>query len=251
MDFNSELKKLNDELDRQSSEYERLLETKKRKLEDAIKSINEHYDKLIKLQTTKLERNSNNVEEYKKEIVEYSIFSVRDLGEVIATIVKIYEGLDYIYTETYFDSDRRDSRIVIAGPNLYNISSIIGTNLDPFRDGNSSGILLSKTNLDREPAKHFYKINRDRDLELCMELKHFPYVKEFIDTLISYKMHKKKSCLSLEELKDIRNKFILDRVDEISDYHYEVEKRNRKKFEESIDKMRKNKQYFLESCKKD
>lgn len=193
------------------------------KLDEKKNQIIEEYSKLKREKYEEMDICDDKIDSYCQIISDYSIFNVRDIGNVIASLIRTFEGINYIYTVEGFIN-----KIVV---------------IDNYLNTNEKELVLSST--ETEKIK-FYKVNKNRHvLESCINYKGFNYVQKFIDELISYKMEKKSKDISKEELEKLKINFIASRIEQIKENYRIVEKEREEQMKEKLESEKEGRQLRL------
>ena len=99
----------------QQEEYQKSLKKQEKTLKDksnaielAIKKINQEYEDQEKYIETRVNNNSELLNKYASYIKMYSTFNAKLIGNILAYLVKVFDGIDLVYESgdhIYYDSD--------------------------------------------------------------------------------------------------------------------------------------------------
>ncbi|MBQ7141291.1 MAG: hypothetical protein IJO32_07310 [Bacilli bacterium] len=224
--FNDKLKELREikkvVLDRCKSQATRFNEYRNRQQLNLLK---ENYKKLDKI--------NKRIDMFCKEIENYSAFKIDDLGKILAELITIFEGEKYSYQKTHvmYKDDTFDSLDLIVLNNLkkYNYKSRYYYSLT--KNGNAIDLQDSNIYINYvlfyEADTYLHRIKQNT------RFGKLPYVKEFIDLLISYKIENEIEDLSKEQLQEFLNEFVKARIDKIN-YNYQILKEYEQKRNDEI-----------------
>ena len=261
MNFNNELQKLREVKKQCLSEIQSVEDEKHAKLErieEAKKQAVLKYDELSTSKYQELSEHNRRTDTYCRLIKSYSYFDVKKIGNAIASLMKTFEGTNYIYQEAEYHTtevevlvfDKQEtkvtkhSRIVIAEDSSRNwYSDDKGENLNSIVR-NGKAIILSDDMLEREIP--FYCANTvTHTLEQRVQFGRFSYVKDFIDELISYKMEHSLKDLPPEEIERLKIDFISSRVKQIEENYRLVAQQQEEEMKQKLDADKENRQLLL------
>ena len=259
MNFNDELQKLKERkkqflFEAQSIENEKQAELEQ--IEKLKKQIILKYAELNKAKYQELREHNNKTDVYCKLIETFSYFDAKNIGRAIASLVRIFEGTNYIYQEfehhmtgastlnKQVTKVAKHPRIVISedslhnwhfGDKSWNIYSIVK---------NGSAIVLAEDTTEAEIP--FYRANTGtHTLEQCVKFGRFSYVKDFIDELISYKMQNNLKDISADKIESLKIDFISSRVEQIEENYRLVAQQQEEQMKQKLDADKKNRQLLL------
>ena len=197
---------------------ERIIAEYNKKIDDCDNSINE---KLLELNS------------YKELISKYSTFDQDMIGVVIAELVKIIEGKEFLYKsavdifqkvvhgpmDSWDENVKRDVRIIVdsnKSQDCYDNSYAYdyekyNSKIDQLvEDGYA--ILLSTSN-----SKDItFLSSKNGQISYLVDFGKFDYVKDFIDELIQYRFQRRKENITKEDIIFCVRKFISKYEDQIA-----------------------------------
>lgn len=174
----------------------------------------------------------------------YSYFDMMSIGKIIASLIQIYEGKNYSYQEAYCYPDSKS----YMGPNFVYSAIIIE---EESKCGNypnncieellsqDKAIVLVKDISPIDYDMNFYRKNEYGRLIECVKYGKFSYVKEFIDSVIEYRIKNQKRNISFEELEVLKLKFITSRLDKIKE-NYKIRDIEHEKLVNKLEKDKEN-----------
>lgn len=163
-------------------------------------------------------------------IESYSYFDAKVIGNAIASLMRIFEGTNYIYQETEYRTTevkvftfdkletrvKKHPRIVITEDSWRNrYSDCIGENLNSI--ARSGKAIILNNDMHEEETQFYHANSGNHTLEQCVKFGRFSYVKDFIDELISYKIERNLKDLSSDEIERLKIDFIASRVEQIEE----------------------------------
>lgn len=256
MKFYEELEQLRKIKNQCLSEARGLEDQKQSELETTRMQIIEKYSELSKSKYKELGEHNDRIDSYCQMLAEYSFFSTRDIGNIIASLIRTFEGINYIYQDTYYDKKefrrlafdteeteiRSRLRIIVAEEDKSN--SYSDDSVDSLVKRGKAIILSTTETMDNQIP--FYEANtNNHSLDQCIKFGKFAYVKEFIDELISYKIEKKSKYISFEELECLEIDFITSRVEQIEDNYRVVEEQQEEQMKQKLATDKENRQLRL------
>ncbi len=261
MNFIDELQKLRIVKNRCLSEIQSVEDEKQAELEqieEAKKQVVLKYDELGKSKYQELDEHNRRTDTYCRLIVSYSSFDAEKIGRAIASLMRTFEGINYIYQEAeyhttevevlVFDKQKtkvtKHPRIVIAEDSRCNwYSDDSGENLNSIvKDGRA--IILSDDIL--ESKIQFYCVNTGtHTLKQRVKFGKFSYVKDFIDELISYKIEHSLKVLSSDEIERLKIDFISSRAEQIEENYRRVAKQQEEQMKQKLDADNETRQLLL------
>lgn len=180
----------------------------------------EEKDKFVSKSNSEKEEFYKKIDEYNQKIDEclskietYSVFDSSIIERVITHLVSIFEGENYICQYTCHKCEETLKNVVII------VSE--STSKDHYYDERYLYSLVKKGNaivLGNDCYNNkikFYEADPMHRINQCVSFKNFPYVKEFIDFLIEYKLKTGMLNLSEEIIKCLEAEFIKSRLEEI------------------------------------
>lgn len=255
MDFYNELDKLRKKKKQCLYEVRSLDEQKEKELEIEKKRILHKYSELNKIKNEELARHYENIDSYCQMVASYSVFSGREIGNILACLVRNFEGFNYIYQNTAFgkkesqqlafDSEETtiDTRLrmIVAEEEKSHFYS--NENVDRLVESNKA-IVLSTTKDSEIP---FYKVHMgSHSLNLCVKFGKFTYLKEFIDEVISYRIENKLESISYDMLEAMAIDFIVSHLDNIEENYRLIEKNREEQMKQQLLKEKEDRQARLQ-----
>ncbi len=261
MSFNDELQKLRKVkkqclVEIQSVEDEKHAELEQ--IEETKKQVVLKYAELSKSKYQELREHNRRIDIYCRLIEFHSYFDAKEIGSAIASLMRTFEGTNYIYQEAEyhttevevlaFDKQKtkvtKHPRIVIAEDSRRNwYSDYKGENLNSIVR-NGKAIILSDDTLERE-IPFYYANTGTHTLEQRVKFGGFSYVKDFIDKLISYKIEYSLKNLSSDEIERLKIDFISSRVEQIEENYRLVAQQQEKQMKQKLDVDKENRQLIL------
>lgn len=202
MDFNEELGKLRDQKRQCSEEARSIEEQKEQELETIKKQIDEKYSAVKVAKNKELEEHNGKIDDYCKKLETYSRFQGREIGKIIASLVRIFEGTNYVYNGAYYYTTqaqnlggneitvnvRKHPRIVVSIEYRADSYSDDSNSLDSIVKKGKALVLVDDADVLGDGIL-FYRVNpENRSLDQYVNFGIFSYVKEFIDGVISYRV---------------------------------------------------------------
>ena len=225
-------------------------------------NIEMHYNTLISAKNDDLIATLEEIVNQYKIIEEHSKFNLKDIGIIIASLMSIYEGEEFLVEEVSYQIDKGAlsySALLVANKKKYEClkdkNVIFKKDIDNLIK-NHFAIKL----LDNAPflweflVIPFYKVDFMNRIQQNVNFKKFTYVKDFIEYVIDYRIENNIGKISLEKLRELENRFICCNAEQIEEYHKQIEEKKKESFEISLEhdrKVRKRKlQKILDNNKK-
>lgn len=219
-------------------------EEKIEKINYEIKKIEDDYNKKQKNLSKKIENKLKTIEEYQNKIVFSSTFDFYDIINIIRSIIRIYEGENFNYCIVHYYPNSK--RKIIQ----YTADVLVTETKENFIDkpcDKSKLYSISKKGhgiiLDWDAIfgtrKHlsFYTLDKNGQLMPKIKLTKFPYLKDFIDYVISYCIENSIShILSLSELEKLKKEFIYSNKQNIKLYHENLSRKQETEYKEKLEK---------------
>lgn len=224
-----------------------LQDNMKNEKQEADKEIADKYLPLIKNTAKRILKSEEDMDKFYEKLVNYSTFEYRSFIEIMKEIIKVYEGENFIYKEIrYFPQPIRKSTYHKRSKVLFldKRKTLINQDIDISKlyavQKHGDGIVLEwdDTFMGLDYIS-FYKINDNGELKTNIKLNRFPYLKQFIDFIISYHLENENYVgpkLKVEEIEKLKNQFIFDNLDNIKKYHEMVKFNEQRKMEKEIEK---------------
>lgn len=126
---------------------------------------------------------NDKIDLYRQLVSDYSIFNVRDIGNVIASLIRTFEGINYIYYETQCETKKYKFLLPTLNKDVPTVVRFIKKIVTDKNNLNTYEKELVLSNTEKPIEKiQFYKVNKNQHvLESCMNYKEFDYVQKFID----------------------------------------------------------------------
>lgn len=220
-----------------------------RKITNTVKSVRkECLKELDKSRGLTLEVD-NSQDDYEFKVINNSTLDIEILGKYIAEIMSLYEGKKYCYQKSTMLIPYTDIENVIylVVDENYKCDFYVDTedrySLNSVKKVPENGIVFS-TYMSQV---NFYRINEDANLISTVSFEKFPYVQEFINYIIKYRIDNLGRDLTDEILEDLKLNFVYVNLEDICarhgireqealDYLEEV-RRNNDRVNREIDKI--------------
>lgn len=189
------------------------------------------------------------------ESIEYhSYFDSEQIGPLIAHLVTLFEGEEYVYQSANYYSNKKDSKIECIKLIVKNdkkqkewyderyVNSLV-------KNGNAIVITKAETwypHLDI----YFYEADGLHRVNQCVSFGKFSYIKEFIDGVILYQMRNKQKLISVAELDSLELKFIKSKLEEIRKNYEVTDERRTQEFFSSVEHDKKIRERNLQKLLK-
>ena len=186
-----------------------------KELKSTKKLIESSYNAKINKTDERIENQKEKLENLKNQIVDASVFDPI-IGDMLIYLIRIYEGENFhhralVYNE-YDKSKESFARVLINNKVKINRENNISKLNILVKEGN---LIVLNWDMISDDNVLFYYLNDSNDLTRKVKLNKFPYLKEFIDSVISYKIAKNiRTEMSKGELENIKNEFIYSHIDE-------------------------------------
>lgn len=239
----------------QQEEYQKSLKKQEKTLKDksntielAIKQINQEYEDQEKYDATQVNNNSELLNKYASYIKMYSTFNGKLIGNILAYLVKVFDGIDLVY-----ESGNHIYYVIEGGwwgayeREIFNTLKMLvkKEDLNPkheYTDRNgkdyikklessSRAIIIEdatpisrfELNIDEEDIM-FYSIENGK-IFFTSSFDNYSYLKDFIDLVINYRFSNKKEAIKKEELMQLLKEFISANRDIIDQKHHDDSKK--------------------------
>jgi len=261
MNFNEELQKLREVKKQCLSEVQNIEDEKHaelEKIEEAKKRTVLKYAELSKVKYQELGKYNSRTDEYCRLIESHSYFNAKNIGSGIASLIRTFEGTNYIYQEAEYHTteveilafDKQETkvtkhlRIVVSEDSRRNwYSDDRSENLNSIVRSGLAIILADDT---AEIEIPFYRANTGtHTLEQRVKFGKFSYVKDFIDELISYKIEHNLKDIPADEIERLKIDFISSRVDQIEEKYRLVAQQQEEQMRQKLDTDKENRQLLL------
>ena len=191
----------------------------------------------------------NKIISLENKIMIASNFDIESISKVLIDLINIYDGKRFVLSNIFYIDDELNCYIdgevkaLINVDKVENMSRLSHLNILQ-KEGNLIALDWHKSS--KNISFYCRNICKNHDLINNIKLNKFPYLKNFIDFVISYKIENNKIDLTKEELEDLKNKFVYDNVDEIQQYHDIVYFEAEKKYEKELENNAKHRDKILE-----
>lgn len=236
----AELKRLRKKLINKENDLE---DNMKKEKSYANKAIEDKYIPEIENIFLKIEQSEEEINEFNEEIVRCSTFDIWDIVQIMKEIIKIYEGETYIYKQiTYTRDSKRNisssfAKVLFSDKRKKLITHHIDISKLYSIQKNGDGIILDwNDDIFEKKYINFYSITDDGKLKSNIKLSKFPYLKQFIDFVISYEVNNNYEKLNFTELQNLKYEFIVNNVEEIEKYHETITFNEQINAQKEIDK---------------
>jgi len=236
-----ELKKIKKEL---INEEISLNDKKMEEVKSTINLINKKYDpkiRAVNLDISKIEKEQN---DYNVIVQIASMFMINSTVKIMRDLIRIYEGKNFVYEKIRYCPDSKriiiqeDAKVLVYDKRMKFIKDGIDISKLYALQKSGDGIVLDW----REESIYkkficFYSFS-DNELKINVKLNRFPYLKQFIDYVISYCIENNcyRGCLTEEQLEDLKIKLIKDNVEYIQKYHEKVRNDEQEEFNKQLNK---------------
>lgn len=259
MDFNLELEQLRQNKKQCLVEARSIEEKKQEELKQITRQINDKYSELSKNKYKELEEHNDRIDAYCQLLESYSYFDERTIGNTIASLMRVFEGVNFIYQDTYyftkkiqqlaFDSEetniRKHPRIIVEAEYRDEPYSDDRTSLNSLVKNGKALVLVDDADTLGKGVAFYYANTESHSLEQTVKFGKFSYVKEFIDILISYKMENKLKSIPFDEIVKLKRDFIASRLDQIEENYRIIEQQQENQMKQKLSTERENRQLRL------
>lgn len=225
MDFNRKIYELNSQKLNYINLNKGIEREKERQLEEFKKELDLKYQDKIKFNQEKIDEISKEELKYCKIVEYYSLFNAENISDILINLINVFSGKEFICTTipVYKDSKLQISKPVKILINkeyvkhyflVKNIVDLINQGKAIILDENQniSGIL-------------FYRYNQEKNtINPNINLEKFPYLKEFIDSVISYRIERNVIKISSDMLETLKLKFISSKTSKLKT-NYDLDKK--------------------------
>lgn len=144
----------------------------------------------------KIEECDKKIQDYQNEVVRCSMFDSKVLGPVLAHFITIKEERMYQYQELCYSNEK----IQVVLPKNSNLNWI-GQDIQ-----DDEILVLGKKKIDTTSIS-FYSIDKEKHFLISnVSYGKFMYIKQFIDDLISYRMHQ-EIAIDEKQLKEFEKRY--------------------------------------------
>lgn len=243
MDYNNVLKKLRIEKNQTVEDIKDLDNDKITELNEAKRVIEEKYSKLEQTALDNLSEQTETVYNYCKLIEKNSTMS-GEIFNIITELISVFEGEPYVIEKINYHKDKAtpsavvDSFMIMSKKVYENIKSPSYVRERYFhhllKNGLAIKIVEDWSDFYLPDEISFYKADLMGRIEPQISFKGFPYVKQFVDYIINYRIENKVDELSEKDMQKLKNNFILLNINYIQDYYQQKAEQRIKENTESI-----------------
>ncbi len=238
MDFNKKIYELNKQKLNYINLDNEIQREKEIELEKFEKELDLKYQDRIKFNQEKIDEILSEELKFYKMIEYYSLFNEDDIVKILIDLINVFENKEFVYkiVPIYKDSSFKISKPVrILINKKYVQKYFLSETITNLVNKGATFILDEYQNIN---GIFFYEYNLEKNsLIPKINLKNFPYLKEFIDYAISYKIDNKISKISFDMLNMLKFKFISSKTSELKS-NYEINKAMEKYSESKNKKIR-------------
>lgn len=243
------LSKLKQNLKKWEDQRDQNTKAENEELEIAKKAIREKYAKQQEPIYKEIGEARKKIENNCKKIQLFSTFDSKIIGEILEQLVTIFEGEEYCYQETTFQTtkiehcvfDRVESkvdkeiRIIIKADCKREKYDNRFSGLYRFvSDGNV--IMLCEDEYRLEPDISFNHSNiRNTDIESNVKYGKFDYVKEFMNGVIDFRIANKMVNINKSDLYKLLGEFLAERKDFIESNYQLRQQEKQEAFKQQLE----------------
>ncbi len=241
MDIIKELEQRNAERDQCILEIQNLEKEKAAELEILKKQLMDKYAKKMMSKHQELREYNSSIDAYCKTVQAYSCFDDLQLGNALADIVSAFESERYVYQDTYCTTKEKAIRsrynwiendikkyikiLVLENVKLDHYADKDIINISE-REARGEIIILDSDDEVNKETISFYKTSTyERKIKMSGNLERYPYIKEFMNMVIGYKMEHQILDLSNEEMHELVVEFLEMKAPDITLRHREKQYR--------------------------
>lgn len=201
-------------------------------------------EKILELKKLRKEIN-NNIHNFNEKIVNCSTFYTYHIVEILTDIIRVYEGKQFKLGEYCYHPNPKRLIMTETAMLLLNYKRQSFLEQGTCHKGkvyalqkHGDGIVLN-WNIKGSNKKlvKFYDINHVNELVTNIKLNKFPYIKEFIDFVISYRIsHNLEEDISIGRLTKLKEEFIICNSENIKEYHKVVKTKEEERMQKEINK---------------
>ena len=249
MDFNLELEQLRKQKKQVQEERSSLREQKEREIRETLEKISKKYAQMSRNNDQQLLESNKKIDTYCQMLEEYSTFNAKELGETITSLMRIFEGVNFVYQEAQinhttevqrlvFDSIEVDvekhPRIIVLEEERKNSYSDRHNSLKSLVKQGKAIILVDDANPSDKYLSFYRADTMNHNIKQCINVGRFTYVKEFIDYLISYKIENQSHELSSDEIEKLKVEFISARTKQIEENYQKLYERQEEEMKQRL-----------------
>lgn len=259
MDFNLELEQLSQSKKKCLVEVRNVDKKRQEEIEQVTRQINDKYSELSKNMYKELGEHNDRIDAYCKMLESYSYFDERSIGNTIASLMRVFEGVNFIYQDTDYLTKKvqrlvfdiketkvtKHPRIIVAEEYKAEFYSDDRNSLNSLVKNGKALILVDDAGFLEKGIIFYYANTDSHSLEQTVKFGKFSYVKEFIDSLISYKIERKLKSISSDELAKLERDFIASRLEQIEENYRIIEQNQEEQMRQKLAIERENRQLRL------
>ena len=202
MNFLEVLEEKRKELNSLKKDYEE----ERKALEEGITKLKKERQIIIDNKKDNCERKWQDINKYYQLIEKYASFNPSYILPIFTQIMSTFELKEYIYKIINYKEGkvRKEKKYIIL-------------------DKSDNKEILD---LGSNKLINFYSYNYMYGFQKNYNLEYFPYLEEYINMVINYKIENKIIDISYDTLEDLMVKFILDKEKRVKQLDYMVLKRN-------------------------
>lgn len=183
----------------------------KRKVTDIKKSIYVDKEKAMERIANEYKKRIKKLDEFGKKVEKYSVFRLNGIGPVLADLFTLYNGEVYEYGHDW------------SYGNNYNFFLVSSTN--KRKKVNLKTVYFSSCFLSFPESVdiNFYEYD-DYEETLYKDnlLKYYPYLKQFVDFIVKYRLDNKLKSITFNQLKKCLHDFVILHKEEIEEVQKSV-----------------------------
>jgi len=193
-----------------------LEEQKGKEIEGIKKEIEEKYQKLLDSMLI----NYDTLLKEAKIIEKYSMFNSSEIALIIAQLMTVFEGKEYVYEQIkyynlFLKKDFKSKKNPILLIEKEHLKEKYSDDLENLLERNQALFFIKDIVLENTIV-FLYSLVKN-NLEQNFDYGNFLYIKEFIDEVIEKRIENDLITISLEELVNFKNEFILKIIDLIKE----------------------------------
>ncbi len=223
-----------------------LEDSMKKEKDEALKTIGDKYLPEIKKTSHNILKSEENIVKFNENVVKVSTFDCKFITKIMRELIRIYEGENFIYKNIRYCPNSKQrikqnrAQILISDKRKDFISDGVDISRLYSLQKNGDGIILDwNERLLSSDTISFYQLTDDDELKTNIKLNRFPYLKQFIDFIISYCLVNENYMelnLTEEQIENLKKQFLLDNLDNIKKYQEMVKFNEQLKVQEEVEK---------------
>ena len=204
-------------------EYFIMLDSIRKQYQSASSHLKKHFNVELLTQLQKVVDNYYNELFFKnvKILEKYSNFDMRILGPILASIASIFEGHEFVYQDNIMTGEKdvngyynNINYLMLVDSFKWQDNFIIKKSSFSSRTNNPS-----KNTFEYEEKFYNainYYVTGEGDVKPVLEGTKFPYLKEFVDFVITYRMKNNLENIKEDVLLSLRKEFIVSHMEKIT-----------------------------------